>query len=114
MPFIDSKISKKITEEEEVELKTLLGQAITAIPGKSENWLMTGFEDGYHLYFRGDKSEPMAFVEVMIFGDEDTAAFDKLTGEICRIFEQVLSIRPDHVYVKYSPTRSWGWNGGNF
>ena len=54
MPFIDSKISKKITEEEEVELKTLLGQAITAIPGKSENWLMTGFEDGYHLYFRGD------------------------------------------------------------
>ena len=59
MPFIDSKISKKITEEEEVELKTLLGQAITAIPGKSENWLMTGFEDGYHLYFRGDKSEPM-------------------------------------------------------
>ncbi len=32
MPFIDSKVSVKITEEQEKELKTRLGQAISATP----------------------------------------------------------------------------------
>lgn len=114
MPFINSKISVKISKEQEIEIKTALGQAITAIPGKSESWLMLGFEDEYKLYFRGDDSEPTAFVEVSVYGGENSAAFDKLTGEICTIFNNVLGIAPDHVYVKYNAVSNWGWNGGNF
>ena len=114
MPFIDSKVSVKITEEQEKELKTRLGQAISLIPGKSENWLMTGFEDNYHLYFRGDNSEPIAYVEVRIFGGPNKAAFQKMTEEITKIYGDVLGIAPDHMYIKYSATPDWGWNGGNF
>ncbi|MBR4719662.1 MAG: hypothetical protein IKP31_05405 [Lachnospiraceae bacterium] len=114
MPFIDSKVSIKITEEQEKELKTRLGQAISLIPGKSENWLMTGFEDNYHLYFRGDNSEPIAYIEVRIFGGPNKAAFQKMTEEITKIYGDVLGIAPDHMYIKYSATPDWGWNGGNF
>ncbi len=114
MPFIDSKISVKITEEQENELKTRLGQAISLIPGKSENWLMTGFEDDYHLYFRGDNSEPIAYIEVRIFGSPNKAAFQRMTEEITKIYGDVLGIAPDHMYIKYSATPDWGWNGGNF
>ena len=114
MPFIDSKVSVKITEEQEKELKTRLGQAISLIPGKSENWLMTGFEDNYHLYFRGDNSEPIAYIEVRIFGGPNKAAFQKMTEEITKIYGDVLGIAPDHMYIKYSVTPDWGWNGGNF
>ncbi len=114
MPFIDSKVSVKITEEQEKELKTRLGQAISLIPGKSENWLMTGFEDNYHLYFRGDNSEPIAYIEVRIFGGPNKAAFQKMTEEITKIYGDVLGIAPDHMYIKYSATPDWGWNGGNF
>ena len=114
MPFIDSKISVKITEEQEKELKTRLGQAISLIPGKSESWLMTGFEDDYHLYFRGDNSEPVAYIEVRLFGGPNKAAFQKMTEEITRIYGDVLGIAPDHMYIKYSATPDWGWNGGNF
>ena len=49
MPFIDSKVSVSLSKEQETELKTRLGQAISLIPGKSESWLMTGFQDNYHL-----------------------------------------------------------------
>lgn len=114
MPFIDSKVSLKITEEQEKELKTRLGQAISLIPGKSENWLMTGFEDDYHMYFRGDNSEPIAYIEVRIFGGPNKAAFQKMTEEITKIYGDVLGIAPDHMYIKYSATPDWGWNGGNF
>ena len=40
MPFINSKISTSLTEAQESEIKTRLGQAIQTIPGKSESWLM--------------------------------------------------------------------------
>ena len=113
MPFIDSKISISVSEEKEKELKARLGQAIALIPGKSESWLMTGFADNYHLYFKGDNSQPTAFVEVKVFGRENRDAFDALTAEICKIFQEVLGIAPDHVYVKYEAVANWGWNGGN-
>ena len=103
MPFINSKISVTVTPEQEVELKRRLGEAIAIIPGKSENWLMTG-----------DNSEPMAFVEVSVFGGEDSQAFSQLTGEITKIFGDVLGIAADHIYVKYAATSNWGWNGSNF
>lgn len=114
MPFINAKISKAITKEQETQIKTMFGEAITTIPGKSENWLMVGLEPEYTLYFRGDDTEPSAFVEVSVFGGANKVAFEKLTAQICDIFQQVLSIAPDHVYVKYEAVSNWGWNGGNF
>lgn len=114
MPFIDSKVSVSISKEQEAELKSRLGQAISIIPGKSEQWLMTGFESNYHLYFRGDNSKPMAFIEVKVFGRENPKAFDALTAKICQIYEEVLGISSDCIYVKYEAVQNWGWNGGNF
>ncbi|MCR5687866.1 MAG: hypothetical protein K6G58_07600 [Lachnospiraceae bacterium] len=114
MPFIDSKVSIKITDEQEKELKSRLGRAISIIPGKSESWLMAGFEDDYHLYFAGDDSEPVAFVEVRLFGGPNKDAFSRMTAEITKIFGEVLGIAPDRMYIKYSATPDWGWNGSNF
>lgn len=113
MPFIDSKVSIAMSNEQEERLKSRLGKAVSLIPGKSEAWLMTGFEDDYHLYFRGDNSQPMAFIEVKIFGKENASAFEALTAEICTIFNEELGIAADHIYIKYEAVANWGWNGGN-
>lgn len=114
MPFINSKISTPLTISQEDELKARLGKAISIIPGKSESWLMVGFEPEYKLYFKGNNKEPMAMIEVSVFGNENPSAFSKLTGEICNIFDDVLGIAPDHIYVKYQAVSNWGWNGNNF
>ena len=45
----------EISAEKEEAIKQKLGQAIAIIPGKSEGWLMVGFEDEYTLYFKGNK-----------------------------------------------------------
>ncbi|MCR5232730.1 MAG: hypothetical protein K6E53_02335 [Lachnospiraceae bacterium] len=49
-----------------------------------------------------------------IFGGQNKAAFQKMTEEITKIYGDVLGIAPDHMYIKYSATPDWGWNGGNF
>ncbi len=114
MPFIDSKVNVRISKDQETVLKTKLTKAAEAILGKSESWIMAGFQDEYHLYFRGSDSEPTAFVEVKIYGSENKSAFSKMTGEICKIFNEVLGISADRIYVKYEAVSNWGFNGSNF
>ncbi len=113
MPFINSKISTPLSEEQETRIKEKLGKAIELIPGKSESWLMLGFEPETSLYFRGDNSQPTAFIEVSVFGSENSGAFEKLTGKICEIYGEVLGIPADRIYIKYQAVSNWGWNGSN-
>ena len=40
MPFIQLKTNAEINENDEKLIKSKLGELITIIPGKSENWLM--------------------------------------------------------------------------
>ena len=114
MPFIGSKVTVKISPEKEETIKTRLGKAIELIPGKSERFLMVGFEDEYKLYFAGEKLEKGAFVEVKVFGKVSKEAYDKVTAEVCKIYEEELGIPQNKIYVKYEEIENWGWNGRNF
>lgn len=114
MPFINTKVSFRMTEAQKERIKNKLGVAIELIPGKSENWLMVGFQDNYSLYFKGQVFERIAYVEVKIFGSASRSAYEKLTKAICDIFEEELKIPSDKVYVTYDEVSNWGWNGSNF
>ena len=114
MPFIHSKTNIKTTANQQLELKTRLGEAISILPGKSEAWLMINLEDDQKMYFRGDDSEPLAFICVNCYGNADEAAFDRMTDELTKIYGEVLGIKADHMYIKYDASLHWGWNGNNF
>lgn len=113
MPFINVKTNTAISQDKEIAVKSAMGQAITAIPGKSEGWLMVEIEPERKLYFKGENS-PAAMVEVSIFGQANPAAFSDLTNRICDILSNELAIDPSRIYVKYEATSDWGWNGSNF
>ena len=83
------------------------------LPGKTEQWLMLNFTDRCRLWFHGDDTAPMAMLEVEIFGHASDADCSRLNARICEIFSAVLGIAPDHVYVNYTFSTAWGWNGGN-
>lgn len=113
MPFIDVKLSKKITDEEKELLKGDLGGSIS-IMHKPESYLMVGIVDGYDLYFAGRKLDNGAFVSVSVFGQVSPADAEKMTANICNILNKRFSVSGDSVYVTYTPVKDWGWNGGNF
>lgn len=114
MPFIRTKTTLEITPAAEKSIKEKLGKAIENIPGKSERYLMLEFADRCRLWFHGDQSESLAFVEVMIFGGASSGAYDALTASITKILGDELGIAPGNIYVEYQETSHWGWNGSNF
>lgn len=88
MPFIGSRVTVKLTKEKKDTIKKRLGEAISLIPGKSESFLMVGFEDNYSLYFGGKELEKGAFVEVKIFGKATEEDYNKVTAAICSIYDK--------------------------
>ena len=112
MPFINVKTNCAVPKEKETAIKSQLGQAITAIPGKTEDWLMVGIEPEYIMYFKGT-AEPCAMVEVSILGTASANSLTTLTSNITGILTNNLGIVSDRVYIKYSQHPEWGWNGIN-
>ena len=113
MPFIDSKVTMKLTPEKEETIKSKLGEMITIL-GKPESFLMIGFKDEYDLYFAGNKLDAGAFVSVQLFGQANSSACDKMTGEICELYSTELGIPKNNIYITYQGISDWGWNGSNF
>lgn len=113
MPYINVKTNVRISPDKEEAIKKGLGLAITAIPGKSEGWLMVGIEDSFRLYFKGT-DEPAAMVEVSLYGSASSNALSTLTSHITGLLYDNLGISTDRIYVSYMCTQDWGWNGSNF
>ena len=113
MPMINSKVTMELTQEKRDALAKELGKAISIL-GKPESYLMLGFEQNMPLYFAGKECDKGAFVQVMLFGGEDSNACDKMTAKICEILDKELGIPGDKVYITYSGFKNWGWNGSNF
>jgi len=113
MPFIDSKITVKITPEQKEEIKAEMGRLIGTL-NKPETYLMVGIEDAYDLWMGGKKLDKGAYVAVSLLGDAPRASYEKLTGQICDMLAEKLGIPGSAVYVTYHPVSDWGWNGKNF
>ena len=114
MPFINSRVSVPMTEQQKESIKQKLGKAISIIPVKSEQWLMLEFADNCDLYFQGNGTLPLALIEIKVFGSIPQSCLNEMTETVCEIYETDLRIKKDHIYVKYEESSKWGWNGSNF
>ena len=113
MPFIDNKLTVKLTAEKKEKIKQKLGRAVSLLR-KSETYLMVGFQEEYDLYLGGKKLEKGAYVEVSLYGSASSSDYSKMTGVICSILSEEAGIPAECVYVTYHGLEDWGWNGSNF
>lgn len=113
MPFIDCKLSLRLTDEKKEILKTELGKSI-ALLHKPESYLMVGIEDNYDLYFAGKKLENGAYIGVKLFGKPAKSDCERMTEAVCDILKEELNIKGSSVYITYQGISDWGFDGGNF
>ena len=103
MPFINVKTNIPVSENAQEALKTRLGQAIEAIPGKSEAWLMVGVEPECALWFQGTDA-PAALVEVSVYGGAEPDAQSLLeAAQLAAYFSQ--GRESANVPVDYTPVK---------
>jgi len=76
MPFIDSRITAKVSDQQKEEIKAELEKLITTL-NKSETYLMVGIEDACDLWLGGRKLEKGAYVAVSLYGSAPKEAYDR-------------------------------------
>ncbi len=113
MPFIRTTTNVTVSAKKAANIKTRMGQGISLIPGKSEDWLMVHIVDGAPLFFKGE-DDPCAIVEVKLYGSSDEESYQALVSDITDILHEELDLDPDRVYVTIEELSVWGWNGGLF
>ena len=113
MPYIQTRTNVNISEEKKVKIKEMFGEAISILR-KSENWLMVEFVDESSMYFGGDNSKSIAYVEIKIYGNGNSEIFNQMTNKVTEILIGELGILPENIYVSYLEYSNWGWNGSNF
>ena len=113
MPYIQIRTNKEITKEQELQIKARLGEAIEIV-GKSESWLMVEFVPNCNMYFKGDNSNDIAYVDVKLYGRSDASSYNNMTREVSSILNETLGIDASNIYLSYAEFANWGWNGNNF
>jgi len=115
MPYINIKTNVNLEDTQKEKIKSLFGSLISLFPGKSEEWLMIGFDDELsNLYFKGS-SLPCGIIDVSIYGPlPSNELLETFTSKATKIIEDIANIAKDRIYIKYSSVRDWGWNGSNF
>lgn len=114
MPFINIRTSVAVSDEKEKKLIGGINEIIGIFPGKSPQWLMTEINSSCNLCFGEKNNEPVAFVDVKIYGKQESDSYSEFTEKITQILNQELGINPSNLYVCYVETYHWGYNGSNF
>lgn len=114
MPYIQTKLSKTLNEQQKETLQNQLTDAVASSFGKPKAFVMAGIEDNQDLYMGGKKLENGAYLSIKLLGNTSKPVCNQLTNAICQILEKELGISGQNVYVSYHPVELWGWNGQMF
>ena len=111
MPYIKTSTNINIDDIKLSNIKSKMGEAIRLM-GKSEDWLMLEFNDNAKMYFKGNKDNPIAFLDVKVLGSVNNS--NEMTRELTNIISCELGIAPNNIYISYQGYSEWGYNGNNF
>ena len=75
MPYISTKTNIELAKDKRDALAAKYGEIISIVPGKTERWLMLSFDGGAEMYFGGRGDEPMAYIELSLFGGTSDAVY---------------------------------------
>ena len=114
MPYISTKTNIELAKDKRDALAAKYGEIISIVPGKTERWLMLSFDGGAEMYFGGRGDEPMAYIELSLFGGTSDAVYDKLTAAVCDILSEDAGVPSDRSYVKFEFSDKWGYDGYMF
>lgn len=111
MPQIRITTGAKLSQQEKQEIASGLNEAITGIPEKSSANTMLSIQDDVFMAFADRESKACLHMHVLLRGKAAMDEKAKVTADACRLFERVLGLKADGVYVTFHELDNWGARG---
>jgi len=114
MPLLKIQTNQPIETDTQKSLISRASQAVAAMLGKPERYVMVSLEQNPAMLF-GGSDEPLAYLELKSIGlpEAETAEFSRA---LTSLLGDELGLPPDRIYIEFAdaPRSMWGWNGGTF
>ncbi|MDO5734386.1 MAG: hypothetical protein Q4P08_04575 [Eubacteriales bacterium] len=111
MPYIAVHSAKKLSTDEALRLENGLNEAISLIPGKSQELLLIEIIDGVRMSRNGNVREDLLYVDVRCFRKAPFKDNKLFTEAVNGVLEDVLDLQEDSVYLTITEYDSWGTRG---
>ncbi|GHV82416.1 hypothetical protein AGMMS49991_09740 [Spirochaetia bacterium] len=110
MPYIEVKLSQKLSPAQRDTIKAELGRLITIIPGKTEPDLIVDIADGRAMYM-GGAQVLCAYIDLRVYTKADEEAKKRFTRETFALLTRELGIKPENQYLTIAEFEQWGYDG---
>ncbi len=114
MPLLKIQTNIPLDMDKQNALIRKASQAVAAMLGKPESYVMICCEQNSAMLFAGN-SEPLAYLELKSIGLPDSKTKD-FSSQLAELLNTETGIAPDRVYIEFAdaPRAMWGWNGSTF
>lgn len=114
MPYLSIQTNQSLSKDQATEFLQKASQTLSAMLGKSENYVMVAIQDASHMMFAGT-TDPTAYLQIKSLGLPESATSD-FSRLLCGFITQELGIAGERIYIEFSgPERHmWGWNNKTF
>lgn len=114
MPYVEIVTNVELDQGAQRSLTKKVSALASSLLGKPEQWVMVRVQESACLS-HGGGFEPAAFCRFMSIG-LDTGACAGLSGALCEVLDEQVSIPKDRVYIEFRELERelFGWNGGTF
>lgn len=114
MPYLSIQTNQSLSKDRTTEFLQKASQTVSAMLGKSENYVMVALQDANQMTFAGS-TDPTAYLQLKSLGLPEAATGD-FSRLLCDFIHQELDIPAERIYIEFSgPERHlWGWNNKTF
>lgn len=110
MPYIHASIAPALGKQKIEAVKTMLGQTISILPGKSEAVLMLRIDDDVPMYFRGEAGQ-CAILAVHLYKASPLEAKKQYAREVMQQLCLITGLPADRVFLNFTEHDDWAANG---
>lgn len=111
MPYIQITTGAKLSQRDKQEITAGMNEVITAIPGKNPANTMLSLKDDVFMVFGERESKDCLQMHILLYGKAALGEKAKVTADACKLFERVLGVKADGVYVTFQELDNWGAKG---
>ncbi len=113
MPFIVSRVNKKIDDSDKEKLRAGYIEKIERILGKPRSYIMLDIQDNCTLFPKGE-NQPAAYIEANIYGNRNNTGYAQLSQEVTDMFNEILNIPSENIFINFQDIPGFSIDGNFF